>query len=192
MDSPASEREEDMELRLDELGRIAGTSQCGLDFSTRTASAQLTTAPTPDNPTVNVNGRAVGEGEGEGEETRPHESFPPHSLSRNEPNEDTQAALLASLRRDCRRVFCSESFWLGAGEEPRCGLEALARDVFALHTREVAFDADRSGAEWWVQVCIAWRLGVDIGSCSAARDGGMGRGRRRGRGLLNACSEREE
>jgi hypothetical protein len=155
MDSPASEREEEIEeeeeLRLDELGRIAGTSQCGLNFSTRTTIARLTTAPTSDDHTENQ--RAVGreekEREGEGKE---------RTNQAREPNEDTQAdRLLASLRRDCRRVFCSESFWLGAREEPRCGLEALARDVFALHTREesVAFDADRSGAEWWVQVCIA-------------------------------------
>lgn len=49
--------------------------------------------------------------------------------------------------------FSKETFWLGAGEAPRCVLEAVAAQVFRLHTRGVALDPARSsGAEWWVQV----------------------------------------
>ncbi len=47
-----------------------------------------------------------------------------------------------------------QTFWIGAGDTPRCSLERLALDIFRLHTgvEGCAFDAARSGAEWW---CLA-------------------------------------
>ena len=47
-----------------------------------------------------------------------------------------------------------QTFWIGAGDTPRCSLERLALDIFQLHTgvKDCAFDAARSGAEWW---CLA-------------------------------------
>jgi len=53
---------------------------------------------------------------------------------------------------DCRTAFLRCSYWLGAKEAPRCGLEALARAIFDRHVGDAAYDADRSGVEWWVQV----------------------------------------
>lgn len=72
-----------------------------------------------------------------------------------------------SLRADCCKAARSvrdvhseseysegQTFWIGANDTPRCSLERLAQDVFRLHTgvEGCAFDAERSGAEWW---CLA-------------------------------------
>lgn len=51
-----------------------------------------------------------------------------------------------------------ETFWIGAGDSPRCALEAVAAQVFRRHTKGIVMDPCRaSGAEWWVQVkpCLA-------------------------------------
>ena len=44
------------------------------------------------------------------------------------------------------------TFWMPADGTARFGLERLALEVFAFHTKGVAFDRARSGAEGWVQV----------------------------------------
>jgi hypothetical protein len=94
---------------------------------------------------------------------------------------NTTAALsevdTADLLKDCKDCFtCREvedgdnysvgsTFFLRADETPRCGLEALAMQVFKAHTAAEAeggraFDPAKSGAEWWTQyidhrdVCI--------------------------------------
>lgn len=80
---------------------------------------------------------------------------------------DTTAALAAEenaeLLLDCKDCFtCREvedgdnysvgsTFFLRADEAPRCGLEALALQVFSAHTEGEAFDRSNSGAEWWTQ-----------------------------------------
>ena len=46
-----------------------------------------------------------------------------------------------------------ETFWIGAGDAPRCALERLALGVFAYHARGAVCDPARSGAEWWTQ-CV--------------------------------------
>ena len=63
---------------------------------------------------------------------------------------------LPSLLEDVQVAFelqksCGQSFWLGAGAKPRCGLEALAAAVFELHLGERE-RAAAVGVEWWVQV----------------------------------------
>ena len=61
--------------------------------------------------------------------------------------------ILSRLRDDCEAVFGSEnSFWLQAGDPPRCTLEQMAADVFAFHTKDLpqGFDLSSSGAEWCV------------------------------------------
>jgi len=46
-----------------------------------------------------------------------------------------------------------ETFWVGAGDAPRCALERLALGVFAYHARGAICDPNLSGAEWWTQ-CV--------------------------------------
>ena len=61
--------------------------------------------------------------------------------------------ILSMLRDDCEAVFGSEnSFWLQAGDPPRCTLEQMAADIFAFHTKDLpqGFDLSSSGAEWCV------------------------------------------
>ena len=90
------------------------------------------------------------------------------------PNSSASAPLLS----DCRATFTAtsvqesgddeagalgvssgETYWLGATEAPRCGLEKLAREIFDFHAKRLGFEAGRdfnpdcSGAEWWTQ-CI--------------------------------------
>ena len=45
-----------------------------------------------------------------------------------------------------------QTFFVSANEEPRCGLEAMARAIFDFHTAGLeGFDPSSSGAEWWTQ-----------------------------------------
>lgn len=67
-------------------------------------------------------------------------------------------ATIDELVRDCLLVDSpladGATFWLGAdaADAPRCALEELAAAIFQLHTRDCDdFDAETSGAEWWVQ-----------------------------------------
>jgi hypothetical protein len=59
---------------------------------------------------------------------------------------------------NCRNTGSNDSystgstFFIRANESPRCFLEKLALEIFALHTRDCVFDASNSGAEWWSQV----------------------------------------
>eukprot|EP01052_Picozoa_sp_SAG31_P020825 SAG31_NODE_1583_length_7828_cov_1.884332_2_plen_542_part_00 len=55
------------------------------------------------------------------------------------------------------------SFWIGANDEPRCGLEQAALDIFRFHTgiEGCSFDTATSGAEW-----RPLRLGT--GPCTSA------------------------
>eukprot|EP00038_Savillea_parva_P017373 m.228080 g.228080 ORF g.228080 m.228080 type:complete len:351 (-) comp37455_c0_seq1:30-1082(-) len=67
---------------------------------------------------------------------------------------NVDAHTMDSVLRDCEAVFCSESFWIGASERPRCTLEDMAMQIFNHHVSEAGPAVDRatSGAEWWVQV----------------------------------------
>lgn len=63
----------------------------------------------------------------------------------------------AALVADAIAVFPADgSFWLASDAAPRCALEAVARAVFAHHTRglprPLPAELRPSGAEWWVQV----------------------------------------
>lgn len=49
-------------------------------------------------------------------------------------------------------VWQGETFWLGATDEPRCGIEEYVQQLFQFHTRNAVFDKNDSGAEWWTQV----------------------------------------
>eukprot|EP00588_Corethron_pennatum_P009969 CAMPEP_0194266744 /NCGR_PEP_ID=MMETSP0169-20130528/1550_1 /TAXON_ID=218684 /ORGANISM="Corethron pennatum, Strain L29A3" /LENGTH=494 /DNA_ID=CAMNT_0039007499 /DNA_START=62 /DNA_END=1546 /DNA_ORIENTATION=+ len=56
-----------------------------------------------------------------------------------------------------------DTFWVGSGDTPLCGLEAIAQSIFRLHTRSLRplaavggdpgnrYDPAFSGAEWWTQ-----------------------------------------
>jgi hypothetical protein len=47
------------------------------------------------------------------------------------------------------------TFWIGANAQPRCNLEQIAKNIFDYHvssSNAVNFDAETSGAEWWVQI----------------------------------------
>jgi hypothetical protein len=60
-----------------------------------------------------------------------------------------------ALAADCEAVFAADaSFWLAHGAAPRCALEALARDIYAHHTRGLPppREGEDCGAEWWTQV----------------------------------------
>lgn len=61
------------------------------------------------------------------------------------------------LRRDlafaASPLVPNDTFWIGAADEPRCALEALALEIFRAHAGSSPFAADaKSGAEWWAQV----------------------------------------
>ncbi len=65
--------------------------------------------------------------------------------------------LATELLRDCELanspLICQDTFWIGAGCEPRCALEALALQIFEHHCGGSEMRrAARSGAEWWVQM----------------------------------------
>ncbi len=78
---------------------------------------------------------------------------------------------LAALRADAQEAswpLAATSFWLPAGAVPRCDLEALAAAIFELHTGGRAYDAARSGAEWWANVSD---------SAVVAREGATGYGK---------------
>ncbi|RHY29189.1 hypothetical protein DYB32_005349, partial [Aphanomyces invadans] len=57
----------------------------------------------------------------------------------------------------CREVEDGDNYSLGstffvkASEAPVCGMEALAKKIFDLHTDGMTFDPTNSGAEWWSQ-----------------------------------------
>ena len=68
-----------------------------------------------------------------------------------------QCARLDELKRDLEFVASplvpQDTFWLGAGESPRCALEAVALEIFRKHAAASPHAADpKSGVEWWAQV----------------------------------------
>ena len=68
-----------------------------------------------------------------------------------------QCARLDELKRDLEFVASplvpQDTFWLGAGETPRCALEAVALEIFRKHAGVSPHAADpKSGVEWWAQV----------------------------------------
>jgi hypothetical protein len=65
-----------------------------------------------------------------------------------------QARASGMLLADCHAAFVhgGVSFWVGAGQKARCGLEELALTIFKHHTGTAKFDPHKSGVEWWVQV----------------------------------------
>lgn len=56
--------------------------------------------------------------------------------------------------QDCAALVehSKDTFWIGAAEQPRCLLEAFAKNVFQHHVANSTYDVSISGAEWWVQV----------------------------------------
>ena len=72
-------------------------------------------------------------------------------------DEALQCARLDELKRDLEFVASplvpQDTFWLGAGESPRCALEAVALEIFRKHAAASPHAADpKSGVEWWAQV----------------------------------------
>ena len=68
-----------------------------------------------------------------------------------------QCERLEELKRDLEFVASplvpQDTFWLGAGETPRCALEAVALEIFRKHAGVSPHAADpKSGVEWWAQV----------------------------------------
>lgn len=61
---------------------------------------------------------------------------------------------LSALVSDASKTFVQESFWLPANLKPRCALEAIAKEIYTVHTKDARDDIDTaaSGAEWWVQL----------------------------------------
>ena len=141
------------EVRIDVEGRIAGVSDCGLDFAFRSFPAAVC-PPERASETTKDEGVAA--------------SKPRKRTSREGPSSWDRETLIAN----CKAAFVGESFWLGADAEPRCALESLAQIIFLQHTRVSTrgggvfarggdqndvddgpgFDPGRSGAEWWVQL----------------------------------------
>ena len=96
---------------------------------------------------------------------------------------DCEAAHTAKTTKKKKNSAYSSgsTFWIGAGEAPRCALEALALETFRLATEEALaatsgedegageaarYDPTRSGAEWWTQVIddrdeIGWHWDKD-------------------------------
>jgi hypothetical protein len=79
-------------------------------------------------------------------------------------SEDAMEALLEDCKTcfTCREVEDGDAYSLGstffirANETPTCGIEALAKKIFELHTLDLSggalsFDPANSGAEWWTQ-----------------------------------------
>lgn len=62
-----------------------------------------------------------------------------------------QSEHLNELKASAISACTQESFWLGCEDEPSCALEWLALDVFNAHTRNLHFNRQQSGVEWWVQ-----------------------------------------
>jgi hypothetical protein len=70
---------------------------------------------------------------------------------------------LSNLVADCKTA-CSakankgegyssgQTYFIRGDEAPRCGLEKLAKDIFAFHAGDALFDPSRSGAEWWTLI----------------------------------------
>lgn len=62
----------------------------------------------------------------------------------------------STFLRESEELFVSMSFFVKASEQARCMHEALAKQIFELHTRTLVpgrdFDPDRSGIEWWIQM----------------------------------------
>ena len=53
----------------------------------------------------------------------------------------------------CDCALLPRTFWVNAGDEPRCSLEKMALQVFDEHVPQgVKIEKANSGAEWWVQI----------------------------------------
>ena len=53
----------------------------------------------------------------------------------------------------CDCALLPRTFWVNAGDEPRCSLEKMALQVFDEHVPQgVKIEKANSGAEWWVQL----------------------------------------
>ncbi|GKY94024.1 hypothetical protein MPSEU_000369200 [Mayamaea pseudoterrestris] len=78
-----------------------------------------------------------------------------------------QVKTIDKLRQDCRTVFTARAkddgqaysagitYFCPSLMPPRCALEALALDIFRMHTQHLADDVmvpEQSGAEWWTLV----------------------------------------
>ena len=90
-------------------------------------------------------------------------------------------AFLEALRRDCGAAFgarmkkggeaysAGSTYWVpaGADREALSAIERAALDVFDLHSAGAAFDAAKSGAEWWTLAMepeegnVAWHFDRD-------------------------------
>ena len=59
---------------------------------------------------------------------------------------------IRAAARLCDMCFSNATHWVPASAAPRSSLEALALNIFRLHTKGVSYDPSKSGAEWWVQI----------------------------------------
>lgn len=80
---------------------------------------------------------------------------------------DIDSSVLESVWKDCRTVFSARAkdgdqaysagitYFCPAAMKPRCALEALALDIFRIHTKHLdkgVMIHEQSGAEWWTLV----------------------------------------
>jgi len=72
-------------------------------------------------------------------------------------NDETKVKFLDELSFDCEIADCAllpRTFWVPAkGMKPRCAMEQCALEVFHHHVKQgFAYDEEKSGCEWWVQI----------------------------------------
>ena len=96
-------------------------------------------------------------------------------------SEDSEK-IIDELLFDCEVADCAllpRTFWVPSNGAPRCDLERMALDVFRHHVgidneNNLQYDAELSGAEWWVQIrpsTKAGRYSVLLGDQNDQKDG---------------------
>ena len=148
---PPPENHGGQEVRIDTEGRIAGVSDCGLDFRFRSYPAAVCPPPSSSSTTT----ATTTADKQKNKKTKKPSKGGKTTMTTKTSSSWSRETLVA----DCKAAFVGESFWLDATTEPRCALESLARAVFRQHTEGAAvaaegggFDPSKSGAEWWVQL----------------------------------------
>ena len=65
---------------------------------------------------------------------------------------DLKLAMSAREIQDGEQYSLGDTYWQPANQPPGHGLEALALAIFKFYAKDVKYDPDTSGAEWWTQV----------------------------------------
>ena len=117
--------------------------------------------------------KLIGASRVEAEKILPSRKAAPSSSSASSPAADAQPFCRVHLidyprgRDEVLRQQCielvrhsKETFWLARGDEPRCLLEQLAREILDYHCQGLPV-TEAAGAEWWVQVKDASQ-GIDL------------------------------